>query len=900
LKVVGDETLVNSFVEYIQFFRSELHKNRFYETYVQQATSACKASVKRLKVQLDAIDAVVGNMQDIFAASARSHSNLQAIFSQQQETHRTLLESFESNLESLKNIPLHPSLLQSYERWKQLQLQYYVQQQQQLSNPSVNNLSASWVTPTPYTVPLTTEPIFPTLKTLHNCIPEDRERLYYQHCVENHRTLSAKFTIVQANLSNVKYAVENLHKCPIDAATVAHWTSMLENEESNYVRGLQQLRSSYQLVYEALTTKIPQNSQELHRLLLICNDRKLEYESGGKSTGSPTASNSNSTSSQLEQGMISLGQRLQQFQVTLDSAHDQICMSLYTIVRQINRIHSDIQEKLKRDIEWMKTLTQGQNEYTVHLKNLASLPQTYSNLMKELVRRKRAFKILHQRLAPAKQIVQEFRANETSQREQFMKECGMNLPPVFLKLIPSLKDKPPTIAWNALEEESWLVLEDEPGVDELPEESDAAAASARATKEREENEARQKQLLLQQRDQQEQEIATLTARVHTLADENSHLQRVWKEENARRVQEESQAEKEKQALHEQIAELQARLQQLESAGPAPGTPLGNSRSIMNATGADDAVEKTAEDAGLSSAAAAPAPQSTALEHNIAPNVSSSSLESPTTHAPSSELEPSSLPSSLPPVQENNGDKPQGKEESVEYQLQCAYQDVFAYFESCMTIERPLHALLQEDTELKTLLASCQAGLSANASGDAAETVIGLSDMTILQRLTDLREHILQTKHNSLGFLTLLAELEKSHGTVEKLHRLLASVCYRGRYPTLSFMEFKVGDCVVFMPGKLPNERLVWVAFNSGCPYHYLAEESWTTFAKAGKNLKSIIGRLILIEHFVVPEGTNYLNQDYNLPAGTAYAVCQAIPLHKNSKSSSRLQGASASSSQNRL
>lgn len=224
---------------------------------MQQATLACKSAVARLKVQLDAIGAVSSNMQDVFAAAAKTHATLQATFGQQQELHRHLLDNFEANLEQLKQIPLHASFLRAYDLYKaqyqaqqqqQLQLQLQQQQSQRSGGGDGSNsaLSASWVTHHGHVshsdaaaagaTTTTSEIAFPPLQTLYDCIPVDRERKFYQHCLDNHRQLSQQFAIVQANHSAVKYAVDNLVKLPVDAATVETWAQQLAREEDTYVR----------------------------------------------------------------------------------------------------------------------------------------------------------------------------------------------------------------------------------------------------------------------------------------------------------------------------------------------------------------------------------------------------------------------------------------------------------------------------------------------------------------------------------------------------------------------------------------------------------------------------------------------------------------------------------------
>lgn len=47
---------------------------------------------------------------------------------------------------------------------------------------------------------------------------------------------------------------------------------------------------------------------------------------------------------------------------------------------------------------------------------------------------------------------------------------------------------------------------------------------------------------------------------------------------------------------------------------------------------------------------------------------------------------------------------------------------------------------------------------------------------------------------------------------------------KAKFPTISFIDFQVGDIALFMPANV-NNRKIWMAFSSGSPYRFLAEVS---------------------------------------------------------------------------
>jgi len=113
--------------------------------------------------------------------------------------------------------------------------------------------------------------------------------------------------------------------------------------------------------------------------------------------------------------------------------------------------------------------------------------------------------------------------------------------------------------------------------------------------------------------------------------------------------------------------------------------------------------------------------------------------------------------------------------------------------------------------------------------------------------------------------------------IESTQSLCSMVLNRWQYPRLSFMNFKIGDIALFMPA-LIDQNKIWMAFNSGAPNYFLADDSLNVFLSKSKNRErtSIIGRIIFLEKKKAES-----NNAYRIPAGVEYHLCFAEPLYRN-------------------
>ena len=112
---------------------------------------------------------------------------------------------------------------------------------------------------------------------------------------------------------------------------------------------------------------------------------------------------------------------------------DDFCKCFFLISFIFILYQTDIQYKLKRDVEWMKKLNSGHNEYFLHLQNVTKLPIVYHHTLNEIVRRRSYNALFENEVVSASEKISSFRKEETKQREAFMQSYGLHLPSIFFR-----------------------------------------------------------------------------------------------------------------------------------------------------------------------------------------------------------------------------------------------------------------------------------------------------------------------------------------------------------------------------------------------------------------------------------------------------------------------------------
>mmetsp|Transcript_21438 Transcript_21438/g.21556 ORF Transcript_21438/g.21556 Transcript_21438/m.21556 type:complete len:240 (+) Transcript_21438:123-842(+) len=128
---------------------------------------------------------------------------------------------------------------------------------------------------------------------------------------------------------------------------------------------------------------------------------------------------------------------------------------MHTQLRAMASLQGDIQPKLRKGVLFLRQLRKGDNQYFKHIELARQLPETYNGFLKEVVRRRQYQELFRKRVNEVLQEIQTMREKEIRSREEFMRETGVNIPPLLLQLVPSLKMKPQFLQ-ASITESQWL------------------------------------------------------------------------------------------------------------------------------------------------------------------------------------------------------------------------------------------------------------------------------------------------------------------------------------------------------------------------------------------------------------------------------------------------------------
>jgi hypothetical protein len=649
------------------------------------------------------------------------------------------------------------------------------------------------------------------------------------------------------------------------------------------------LRSFYQLIHECTTVNIPEDDSVMHRILIKCAEYQQEHLN----------------SIQTTYDIIGICQLLKELSIRLDTAADEINQSLTTTLRQIQNIQNKIQFSLKKDIDWMKKVNSGNNEYLNHLQGLSLLPSAYENLLIELVRRKEQFSRLQSYLTPIKNTIKDYREIEIKHRETFMKEYGVHLPPFFLKLIPSLKSKPP-----------YFDLEEPIEKQKLPEISENDLSTNRLL------------ALLKGKSIDENENEEGGG---TIVNNEIAVTTISAEQNEEEMNNNIKNNNNAQLMLQKIRQSSFRFPSMEPPAITNQLMEGNQQLHSKVNGLVEENQLLRQE--LERLKEELAQKTSTLESVIAATTSKTFVDTETQVETEVEVSANTIV-----VDDDNAtttatvlnDNSAGAESGIE----CKESSENVTIDVIETIshEKATKDLAEKKQQQQLIpwnpimlltgyeyISKCidSVEISKDWIKDWNEESANFVDMittapSFLQELVPT----IQLDENDSGkeeqfydaldeqeYQKLLNNQQLIQVTIENMRKLMITLAYRNRLPVISFMDFKVDDIALFMPANI-NNRKIWMAYNSGCPYHFLAEESVDVFLKKSRNPESrtsIIGRIIMIQKMTSTSSNTTAGADMNesrdslvtenqassvVPPGEVYHICHAEPLYRKTSNSS--------------
>jgi hypothetical protein len=105
--------LLRALPDFERQFLKNLKRGEHFISISEQILTVCKQCVREQGVQIDALQAAVSNLRDHYITTKTAFEAVQEKLSTQQDRHQMLLDSFDSDINNLKSIQLHPALVSS-------------------------------------------------------------------------------------------------------------------------------------------------------------------------------------------------------------------------------------------------------------------------------------------------------------------------------------------------------------------------------------------------------------------------------------------------------------------------------------------------------------------------------------------------------------------------------------------------------------------------------------------------------------------------------------------------------------------------------------------------------------------------------------------------------------------
>jgi hypothetical protein len=351
--------------------------------------AAVRQCVQEQAVLCRALRAAVANLSDHFAAAARTRAEFSVVFTSKSAAHSNLLQKFDTILNSLSNVALHPSLI------------------------AIARASGR------------------TMETLLDTVPVERERAWAQQCNTSHQRLTNLFRDLDTSFNELGTTADRQEEARLDSQAEQDVESLWAEVDGvathiccEQGRRVEQLTSAHQNVVKLITNALNGNPNELQNAF------------------SPLQELSSSTKN-LVPDMIADDAILKSLMERVAEAKTSAMRRMKVRLREVSVAQSSIQRVLASVGVLRDALTQ-QTENMVHLEHVAELSDSYRQFLSELQRRRVYGQAATATSVAMMERLAAMRSDEVKAREKFLRGPGRHLMPAFFDLfVPTLATPPP-------------------------------------------------------------------------------------------------------------------------------------------------------------------------------------------------------------------------------------------------------------------------------------------------------------------------------------------------------------------------------------------------------------------------------------------------------------------------
>ncbi|KAL4144502.1 hypothetical protein PRNP1_013631 [Phytophthora ramorum] len=375
--------MMRALVEYEGYFQLQVSQSEALESGTRMNLSASERGTQELQVQERAIAAAVANL-DLFKTSMMKHfAPFWADFQATSDKHERLLSQFDSYLEALGTVQLHPALTTN------------------------------------------------EMKTLYDCIPVEKEREWAAQCEQSHTHVRGQVLKLQQVHDEICKEVTDMMDTHADACR-EYKEASAELEQMKALRTKQlnitsTLRDNLQYVLSSIeeTSTIASASNPMQastNALDVC--RRIDELYQGQQNMIPGAQ-------RLVEDIVAHVNKIAAKKATTFAR-------VHSTLRQISISQSKIRD-FENSLAVFREALAAQKKHFYELEHLDKLPESYAACLKEISRRLKYGRMFSDRIQSMAEELAQLREDEVQHREEFLRSYGQHLPRDF---VAGLAEKP--------------------------------------------------------------------------------------------------------------------------------------------------------------------------------------------------------------------------------------------------------------------------------------------------------------------------------------------------------------------------------------------------------------------------------------------------------------------------
>lgn len=344
--------LMRALAEYEQQFLLHFKKAKALENGSRKRLEACAESIKQQEVQEQGVRAAISNLESFQRSISKRFETFFKSFERQAKRQEELLQTFDSDIEKLGTIELHPVLC--------------------------------------------TE----TRQVLLDCIPLEREKQWMQECQESHVHLKAKVD-----------ELFKFHESICDGVGLEITTTIFEKRQE-LKQELEHLERQCSL-HEPYAKTTEDNYKTVASQIQEASDQMTssQYDSASALEVCRGLDEIWHQQGDVVPNMEEFDQKLKEFMLKTAESKNRVNVYVYDHLRKVSSLQSQIRD-ISNTLSMLKEAATAQREQFSELDHLQQLPDSYTACLSEIVRRRMYGRMFSDKIQSMAEELAQLRENE--------------------------------------------------------------------------------------------------------------------------------------------------------------------------------------------------------------------------------------------------------------------------------------------------------------------------------------------------------------------------------------------------------------------------------------------------------------------------------------------------------